>query len=139
MTTYTAHAEPGQGITFPSCNIVKGFNGIVKRGDKTIHHGPLYTSKTSALTYAKNKAAEYKAFRAKHGEGIEDGWERKRLAREATRRMRVRLHQKDQAMLDLLRPIVSDMDLVRAELPVQAISRIEKARELIAFIDTDTQ
>lgn len=137
MTTYSAHTEPGQGITFPDCKIVKGFNGIVKLGNNTVHHGPLYGSQRAAMTYAKNKTAEYRTYRQKHGQGIEEVARAKALAREAERRMRGRASNKAMAMLDLLRPIVSDMDLVRDELPAQAIARIDAARALIAYVDSD--
>lgn len=138
MTTYSAHAEPGQGLSIGArVEIVKGWSGIVKLGTSTVHHGPLYGSQSAAMAYAKNKAAEYRAYRQKHGQGIEDAARAKAAARETERRMRGRASNKAQAMLDLLRPIVSDMDLVRDELPKQAIARIEAARAVIAYIDTD--
>lgn len=137
MTTYSAHTEPGQGITFPDCKIVKGFAGIVKRGEGHITRSGLFGTKAAALRWATAKAKEHRDFRQANGEGIEDGVKRRALAKEAERRLRRRISDKAQAMFDLLRPIVSDMELVRAELPAQAITRIEKAAELIAFIDTD--
>ena len=139
MTTYTTHVEPGQGITFPDCKIIKGFNGIVKRGAGTVSHGPLYTTKTNAQRWAVSEAARHRAYRQQNGEGLEDVAIRKAKAREAERRMISRRQNKARDMLDLLRPIIGDMDLVRDDLPQQAIARIEKARALIAFIDTDTQ
>ena len=136
--TYTASTEPGQRMTLRArIEIVKGWNGIVKRDGKTVCHGPLYSTRHSADHWAVAKAKEYRDYRAKHGIGLEEIAERKIAVRRAEMRMRARINDKAMTMFDLLRPIVSDMDLVRDDLPAQALARIDAARALIAFVDTD--
>lgn len=136
--TYTAHAEPGQGMTLGArVEIVKGWNAVVKRGDSTVHHGDLYRSQTGALAAARNKAAQMRAYRQEHGEGMEDVWKRKAAEREVARRRRQRISNKDAAMFELIQSMAADADLVREWLPDNALKRLDQARALIAYVETD--
>lgn len=138
--TYTAHAEPGQGMTLGArVEIVKGWNAIVKRGDVVVKHGNLYGSKAAALREATSEAARFRAYRQQHGEGLEDVWAKQQAVKQAERRRWRRIGEKDRQAYDLLQAIASDAALVTEWLPAQAIARLEKVRELVAYVETDTK
>lgn len=134
--TYSAHAQPGQGISFPSCKIIKGFNGIVKCGGAEITRSGLYSNRTQAVRWAMDKAAEYRAYRSKHGEGIEEKWKRDDAAKRAERRRWGRIDQQARPMYELLQRWVEDADLVKDMLPTQALKRLDDARKIIALVET---
>lgn len=135
--TYTASARPGQGITFPDCKIVKGWVGEVKRGENNVTSGPLVKTKEAAMRWATSEAARYRAYRQQHGEGIEDAQKRKRAMRDAEQRRNSRIYKKSGEMYELIQAMASDAELVSEWLPPQAIARLAKVRELVAFAETD--
>lgn len=135
--TYSASTKPGQGVTFPDCKIVKGFNGEVRRGDRLVRSSGLFGTQQAAARWATGEAARYRAYRQHNGEGIEDIADRKSAAKKAEHRRIERRRSKGGAIYELLTLMVSDAELVREWLPDQAVARIAKARELIAFVETD--
>jgi hypothetical protein len=137
MTTYSAHAEKGQGLTLSGHpQIVHGYNAIVKRGNTTVYHGNLYRTKGTALQVAQREAARYRAYRQEHGEGIEDVDARKRAEREAARKRRNRINHKDLEMYQLLLALASDCELVTDWLPTQAIGRLAQVKAIQRHVET---
>lgn len=134
--TYTAHVEPGQGMTFPDCKIVKGWTGRVKRGDKALTWSPLMRTKEAANQWATAKAKEYRAYRQQHGEGIEDAQARRDAAKKAERQRLGRMSDRSREMYELLTTLADDAELVKEWLPAQAIVRLDKVRTLAAFVET---
>jgi hypothetical protein len=136
--TYIATARPGQAIAFPSCDLIKGWVGEVKRGDVVVTSSGVARTKEGALRWATTEAARYRAYRQQHGEGIEDGQKRKAEAKRAEQRRANRIYKKRGEAFELLQALASDAELVSEWLPPQALARIAKVRELVAFVETDT-
>lgn len=137
--TYSAETKPGQGINLSDLKMVKGWNGQVKRGDRVVCESGLFATKGGAERWAIDQAKRFRAYRQENGEGIEDVEDRKREAKHAAQRRHDRIRRKTAEMYELLTALAGDGELVREWLPAQALTRLEKVRELIAFVETDAK
>lgn len=136
--TYIASARPGQAIAFPSCDLIKGWVGEVKRGEAAVTSSGVMRTKEGAMRWATSEAARYRAYRQQHHEGIEDAQKRRAEAKRVVQRRASRIHKRSAETYELLQALVSDAELVTEWLPAQALARIAKARELVAFVETDS-
>ena len=133
--TYRAETQPGQGITLHDLKMHKGFNGIVKRGDRVVRESGLFASQGAAERWATEEAKRYRDYRQDHGEGIEDRQDRERQAKKAERDRFDRMRRKTVQMYGLLHAFATDAELVREFLPDQALKRLEQLREIVIFVE----
>lgn len=136
MATYRGEVQKGHGMTLgDTVDIVEGWRGVVKLGDRTVTWGNLMRSQSAAHAWAVKEAKRYRDYRQQNGEGIEEVHARKQQADRAASRRRGRMTDKRQDMYDLLVGFLSDLELIE-DLPNQTAARIAKAKEVLAYIDT---
>lgn len=97
----------------------------------------MFGSAAAAMRWAVAECARFRKYRQEHGEGLEDLWDRQRSAKDAERRRHERLSRKRTATYEMLSLFLSDLELVKEWLPTQALARMETARGIVAFVETD--